>query len=106
MALRKRSAWRRVAMHWRCASDRLHYYYPRAENRTAPTDPRGRVPIVAVEAVFLGGKKAERASGLRHRRRPPVKRPKQSLRLDAIDSVIPTQEDFHRDFEDRCAARC
>jgi putative transposase len=30
-----------------------------------------------------------------------VKQPKRSLRLDAIDSVIPTQEDFQRDLQDR-----
>lgn len=30
-----------------------------------------------------------------------MKRPKRSLRLDAIDSMIPTQEDFHFDIESR-----
>lgn len=30
-----------------------------------------------------------------------MKRPTRSLRLDAIDSVIPTQEDFQRDIEER-----
>ncbi len=31
-----------------------------------------------------------------------MKRPTRSLRFDAIDSVIPTQEDFQRDLEERC----
>jgi transposase-like protein len=30
-----------------------------------------------------------------------VKQPKRSLRLDAIDSMIPTQEDFQIDFTER-----